>query len=122
MILTLDALKIEWELLPEPTEFGAYAGQGEVKPEGVEDFIQQAENGTILFRVPKEGEKSYRLFVYIYDGQGNMAVANIPFSCGGELIYQTAVLFRNQFFAVTSEPAWSRQSGITQVSRLFPAI
>ena len=35
-----DVLQFEWELLPEPSEFGAYAGQGEVKPEGVEDFIE----------------------------------------------------------------------------------
>jgi len=74
-----DELRIEWELLPEPTEFGAYAGQGEVKPEGVEGFIEQSENGRIRFRAPGEGGNSYRLFVYIYDGQGNMAVANIPF-------------------------------------------
>ncbi|MFO7671093.1 MAG: glycoside hydrolase family 2 TIM barrel-domain containing protein [Bacteroidales bacterium] len=78
-----DALQYEWELLPEPTEFGAYAGQGEVKPEAVEGFIQQAEKGMISFRVPAEGGKSYRLFVYIYDGQGNMAVANIPFYVEG---------------------------------------
>lgn len=74
----LDKLQFEWELLPEPTEFGAYAGQGEVKPEAVEDFIQQAEDGMIRFRVPGEDRKNYRLFVYIYDGMGNMAVANIP--------------------------------------------
>jgi hypothetical protein len=78
-----DTLQYEWELLPEPTEFGAYAGQGEVKPEGVEGFIQQAEKEMISFRVPSEGGKSYRLFVYIYDGQGNIAVANIPFHVEG---------------------------------------
>ncbi len=78
-----DELEFEWELLPEPTEFGAYAGQGELKPEGVEGFIQQAEKGMIRFRVPGEDGKSYRLFVYIYDGQGNIAVANIPFYVEG---------------------------------------
>ncbi|MFH0758453.1 MAG: glycoside hydrolase family 2 TIM barrel-domain containing protein [Bacteroidota bacterium] len=78
-----DALRFEWELLPEPTEFGAYAGQGEVKPEGVEGFIEQAEEGMIRFRVPGEDGKNYRLFVYMYDGQGNMAVANIPFYAEG---------------------------------------
>jgi hypothetical protein len=74
-----DELRFEWELLPEPSEFGAYAGQGEVKPEGVEGFIQEAEYGKIRFRVPGEAGKNYRLFVYIYDGHGKMAVANIPF-------------------------------------------
>lgn len=74
-----DALAYEWELLPEPTEFGAYAGQGEVKPEAVEDFMLEAEGGMVRFRAPEEGGKSYRLFVYIYDGKGKIAVANIPF-------------------------------------------
>ena len=78
-----DALEYQWELLPEPDEFGAYAGQGEVKPEGVKDFIQQAEKGMIRFRVPEEKGKNYRLFVYIYDGHGNIAVANIPFFVKG---------------------------------------
>jgi hypothetical protein len=35
-----DELRIEWELLPEPEKFGAYAGQGEKKPTPVEGFIQ----------------------------------------------------------------------------------
>lgn len=74
-----DDLEFQWELLPEPSEFGAYAGQGEVKPEAVEDFIQQSDHGMIRFTIPDEDGKSYRLFVYIYDGQGNMAVANMPF-------------------------------------------
>ena len=77
-----DELEFRWELLPEPTEFGAYAGQGEVKPAAVEGFIQQAEKGMIRFRVPEDEGKNYRLFVYIYDGQGNIAVANIPFYAG----------------------------------------
>lgn len=74
-----DALTIEWELLPEPTEFGAYAGQGETKPPPVEGFIRSDENGNIRFDVPGETGRNYRLFVYAFDGQGNAAVANIPF-------------------------------------------
>ena len=78
-----DELKFEWELLPEPSEFGAYAGQGEVKPKAVEGFIQNAEKGMIRFRVPREEGENYRLFVYIDDGKGNIAVANIPFYTEG---------------------------------------
>ncbi len=77
-----DELRFEWELLPEPTEFGAYAGQGEKKPEPVEEFIQAVQNNTIQFKVPDETERNYRLFVYVYDGQGNIGVANIPFYVG----------------------------------------
>lgn len=79
-----DDLRFEWELLPEPTEFGAYAGQGEVKPDPVEGFIQNAENGRIRFKVPGDEGVNYRIFVYIYDGQGNIATANIPFYVTGQ--------------------------------------
>jgi hypothetical protein len=74
-----DELTFEWELLPEPTQFGAYAGQGETKPEPVDGFIKSRENASIQFQVPENGNANYRLFVYIRDGQGNIAVANAPF-------------------------------------------
>jgi Cellulase (glycosyl hydrolase family 5) len=77
-----DELAYEWELLPEPTQFGAYAGQGEKKPEPVGGFIRNRENGTIRFQVPADTGKNYRLFVYIRDGHGNIAVANVPFYVG----------------------------------------
>jgi hypothetical protein len=74
-----DPLTIEWELLPEPSQFGAYAGQGEKKPPAVEGFIRSAENGEIKFEVPGQPGNNYRLFVYGYDNRGNAATANIPF-------------------------------------------
>lgn len=74
-----DKLEYEWELLPEPEQFGAYAGQGETKPKPVEDFIISRGNATIKFRVPAKGNINYRLFVYVRDGRGNIAVANAPF-------------------------------------------
>lgn len=74
-----DELRFEWELLPEPTEFGAYAGQGEKKPEPVEGFIKNIQNNTIQFKIPDKVERNYRLFVYVYDDNGNIGVANIPF-------------------------------------------
>jgi len=77
-----DIPKIEWELLPEPVEFGAYAGQGETKPAAVPDFIIQKQEGKISFRSPGDNGMNYRLFVYIYDGNGNVSVANIPFYTG----------------------------------------
>ncbi len=74
-----DELRTEWELLPEPTEFGAYAGQGETKPKPVDGFIIKKYNDGIDFQVPSDQPVNYRLFVYVYDGQGHVAVANIPF-------------------------------------------
>jgi hypothetical protein len=77
-------LTFEWELLPEPTQFGAYAGQGETKPEAIPGFIKNRENGSIQFEIPAGGGKNYRLFVYIRDGYGNIAVANTPFYVTGQ--------------------------------------
>ena len=74
-----DELRTEWELLPEPTEFGAYAGQGETKPTPVEGFIVKKYDDAIDFRVPPDQAVNYRLFVYVRDGQGHIATANIPF-------------------------------------------
>jgi hypothetical protein len=78
-----DSLTIEWELLPEPVKFAAYAGQGEVMPEPVSGFIKMAGDQDIRFEVPPVEGVNYRLFVYIYDGQGNAANANIPFYAAG---------------------------------------
>ncbi len=76
-----DPFHVEWELLPELDEFAAYAGQRESKPDSIEDFI--VSNGEtkkeIEFRVPADADRTYRLFIYIYDGHGNVGVANIPF-------------------------------------------
>jgi hypothetical protein len=78
-----DELRFEWELLPEPKKFGVYAGQGEKKPKPVEGFIQATQNNTIQFKVPDEAERNYRLFIYVYDDNGNIGVANIPFYIAG---------------------------------------
>ena len=79
-----DDLRIEWELLPEPTKFGAYAGQGETKPVPVEGFITNKYDNGIEFQVPPEPDVNYRLFAYVYDGQGHVGVVNIPFNVSEE--------------------------------------
>ena len=79
-----DEMRMEWELLPEPTEFGAYAGQGETKPKPVDGFIKNKYDDSIEFQVPSDPQVNYRLFVYVYDGQGHVATANIPFYASNE--------------------------------------
>jgi hypothetical protein len=76
-----DGLIYSWELLPENRIFGAYAGQGETKPAAVPGFIRETlrEGAGIRFVVPGEPGDNYRLYVYVYDGNGNIAHANIPF-------------------------------------------
>ncbi|MDD2381356.1 MAG: glycoside hydrolase family 2 TIM barrel-domain containing protein [Mariniphaga sp.] len=79
-----DDLTMEWELLPEPEKFGAYAGQGEVKPTPMENFILARQDHSIQFKITDTKSKNYRLFVYVYDGKGNVGVANVPFFVNGD--------------------------------------
>jgi hypothetical protein len=72
-----DKLTYRWELFPEPTQLSE-GGDFEAKPKALEGLITSANNGTAVVKSPeKEGE--YRLFVYIMDGNNNVATANVPF-------------------------------------------
>jgi len=76
-----ETLTIHWELVPENKKFGAYAGQGETKPPAVQGAIVEKKEGGILvqFKAPSEKGANFRMFVYVKDGDNNVAVANIPF-------------------------------------------
>ncbi len=76
-----DDLTVEWELVPENKKFGAYAGQGETKPEPVKGKFRgtSQEGKELQFEAPDEKGGNFRLFVYVHDGHNNAAVANIPF-------------------------------------------
>lgn len=73
-----DDLRYRWEILPESTDIKS-GGDKEAKPEPV-DFKTKPSGmeNVVNFKVPKK-EGPYRFFAYIYDGNGNAAVANIPF-------------------------------------------
>jgi len=75
-----DALTFGWEVLPEPTTFG-YGGRGERKPRPVTGLVRKQEAGTLTFTAPAT-DGAYRLFATVRDGQGNAAVANLPFYVG----------------------------------------
>ncbi|WP_224999088.1 glycoside hydrolase family 2 TIM barrel-domain containing protein [Cesiribacter sp. SM1] len=72
-----DSLRIEWELLPEVfDEHGNEGSPTDAKPLPLS--LNNVADGKIRLRAPaKEGP--YRLFVYVYDGQGNVGTANTPF-------------------------------------------
>lgn len=73
-----DVLKYRWEILPESTDIKS-GGDKESRPEPVEIIIKEgSKNGTLNFKAPRK-EGAYRLFAYIYDGNGNAATANFPF-------------------------------------------
>lgn len=72
-----DALDYRWELLPESTDLKD-GGDRESRPAAIKSFVLTAEAGKLSFSTPdKEG--AYRLFVYVSDGNNNVATANIPF-------------------------------------------
>ncbi|MEP0546031.1 MAG: glycoside hydrolase family 2 TIM barrel-domain containing protein [Rhodothermales bacterium] len=75
-----EALRYEWELLPESTDIRA-GGDAETRPDAVELDVVNQENGTLAIRVPRK-EGPYRMFVYVYDNHDNVATANFPFFVG----------------------------------------
>ncbi len=72
-----DKISYRWELMPEPAQLST-GGDFEARPSAIEGLLTQGENGNAIFKAPdKEG--AYRLFVYVMDGNNNVATANIPF-------------------------------------------
>ena len=72
-----DPLNYRWELLEEATNVGE-GGDREEKPQAEENRIVEAAGGKATLKAPaKQG--AYRLFVYVTDGRGKVATANIPF-------------------------------------------
>jgi len=73
-----DPLKFRYEILPESTDIKS-GGDKESRPEPVPVSAKDgSEKGKLIFKAPKK-EGPYRLFTYIYDGNGNAATANFPF-------------------------------------------
>jgi hypothetical protein len=72
-----DPLRFEWQIMPEVPRAG-YAGTGERHGKPMTQLVQEARDGRLTFTTPgKEG--AYRVFVFVRDGKGNAATANIPF-------------------------------------------
>jgi hypothetical protein len=71
-----DALSYRWELLAESTA-NTVGGDHEAAPESFNDRINAGAKAECVFKTPtKPG--NYRLFVYIFDGKGGAATANLP--------------------------------------------
>ncbi len=72
-----DKLSYRWEVMPESTDLGE-GGDRESKPEVIDGLFKGQPEAEARFTAPdKPGP--YRIFVYVLDGQGNAAHANIPF-------------------------------------------
>ncbi len=72
-----DALRYSWVVMRESgaTQTG---GDKEDVPEAIEGVIEGGDGPKAKLRAPAE-PGPYRLFVYVHDGQGSAAHANIPF-------------------------------------------
>ena len=72
-----DELRFRWEIMRESaaTQEG---GDPEEVPEVLPGLIEGGETNVVDVTAPGQAG-AYRLFVYIYDGQGNAGHANIPF-------------------------------------------
>lgn len=72
-----DKLTYRWELLPEATQLGE-GGDFEPRPKTVEGLVKPDDKGNAVIKAPAI-PGAYRLFVYITDGNNNVATANLPF-------------------------------------------
>ncbi|MBN7803226.1 DUF4434 domain-containing protein [Algoriphagus aestuariicola] len=69
-----DSLSYRWELRHEGLDF-YQSGKFDYN---MEHLVSEGNSETIRFQAPKE-IGGYRLFTFVYDGQGNVATHNIPF-------------------------------------------
>jgi glycosyl hydrolase family 2 len=67
-----DALTYRWEVREESPEMTG------PPPPVVPESLRNATGNTLTYIAPKK-PGGYRLFVYVFDGKGNAATANIPF-------------------------------------------
>ena len=72
-----DSLTYKWEVMPESTDLGD-GGDAESAPKPVEGLFEGEPAAEVQLKAP-EASGAYRLFVYVFDGKGHAAHANIPF-------------------------------------------
>ncbi len=70
-------MKFVWVFMPESTDKKA-GGDFEKTPEAIINLITENQGTKISFKVPAQ-PGAYRLFLYAYDEERNVAFANIPF-------------------------------------------
>ena len=74
-----DKLTYEWQIIPESTDKKT-GGDKERAPRPLKGFFPKnsTSKSIVKFYTPKK-EGEYRLFLYVHDGNGNVATGNIPF-------------------------------------------
>lgn len=77
-----DRLSVRWVLSAEAEVLGT-GGDAEHAPETFRENITAADNEHAEVKLP-DSPGGYRLFAYVYDGQGGAAVGNLPLLIKGE--------------------------------------
>ena len=72
-----DELSITWEIQAE-SKSKKVGGDAEYVPPVIDGLVIENKGKTAIIKAPKK-PGAYRLFAYVYDGQGNAAHANFPF-------------------------------------------
>ncbi len=72
-----DPLHYSWEVLEESTDL-KWGGDFETKPKCLPELIAEPRKSEVSLKAPSK-PGAYRLFVYVFDGHGHAAHANIPF-------------------------------------------
>ncbi|MDQ3812768.1 MAG: hypothetical protein M3347_02320 [Armatimonadota bacterium] len=70
-------LTVYWEVRSESTD-KKQGGDVEQEPPAHFDRISKVQGTHLIFQTPQQ-PGAYRLFVYVFDGQGHAATANVPF-------------------------------------------
>jgi hypothetical protein len=83
-----DKLSVRWVLSREAEVLGT-GGDAEAAPETFTDALTKADDREAEIKMPAE-PGGYRLFAYVYDGQGGAAVANVPLLVKGEVVARPA--------------------------------
>lgn len=72
-----DTLSVQWEVRSETTDAKS-GGDAEKEPPAHPECILKTDGTELLFQTPQSAG-AYRLFVWVRDGQGGAATANVPF-------------------------------------------
>ncbi|MDT0595315.1 glycoside hydrolase family 2 TIM barrel-domain containing protein [Glaciecola petra] len=78
-----DSYEVMWEIRKETTS-DAVGGDEEYLPSLLSGLVYDAKGSQATIKAPQESGP-YRLFAYIYDGNGNAAHANFPFFVDSQL-------------------------------------
>lgn len=72
-----DPLSIRWELRPDVADNPNVGGDREEPVQPIAGAILDASGNRAMVQIPQQAGR-YRLFVYVFDGAGNAATANMP--------------------------------------------